>query len=344
MIIEVKDLKRSFKSVKKTEGFKAAVNLLIKPEYVEHHALKGVSFSIEEGAFIGLIGANGAGKTTLLKILSGLIPPTSGTATVLGIEPFTRTIEFRNKISLVMGQKAQLWWDLPAADAFELLKAIYQIPEKVYRERLDHLTDILDVKKLLHTQIRRLSLGERMKMELIGAILHWPKVIFLDEPTIGLDVLAAAKLRDFLKIHNQKERATIILTSHNMDDIERLCSRVIILKSGEIIYDGMPQGLTEKGEKQLRVRLAQPMTASEISLVTRISEDQIEVGSASNTSGDSEEDETDGSTDPNSVRFNLKQDDVIPTLQRLMEKNQVIDIGIEGQSLEKVIKRIYEAH
>ena len=339
MIIEVKDLKRSFKSVKKTEGALAALNLLLRPEYTEHHALKGVSFSIEEGAFIGLIGANGAGKTTLLKILSGLIPPTSGTATVMGIEPFKRTIEFRKSISLVMGQKAQLWWDLPAVDAFELLKSIYQIPEKTYRERLEQLTELLDVKKLLNTQIRRLSLGERMKMELIGAILHWPKVIFLDEPTIGLDVLAAAKLRDFLKIHNQREKSTIILTSHNMDDIEKLCSRVMIMKSGEIIYDGSPHGLTEQSEKQLRVRLASAGTKSELSKLTGIHEDQIEVGGVTESGDEGGE----VSSDPNTVIFSLKQEAVIPTLQILMEKNQVIDVGIEGQSLEKVIKRVYES-
>ena len=336
-IIEVKNVKRSFRSVKKSEGWRAALKLLIKPEYIEHEALKGVSFEIEEGAFVGLIGANGAGKTTLLKILSGLIPASSGTARVLGIDPFTRTIEFRKMISLVMGQKAQLWWDLPAVDAFDLLKAIYQIPEATYRERLDHLTEILDVKRLLNTQIRRLSLGERMKMELIGAILHWPKVIFLDEPTIGLDVLASAKLREFLKLHNQKEKATIILTSHNMDDIERLCSRVMILKSGEIIYDGMPQGLTEKSEKRLKVRLGNPMTASELSKLTRIDEKNIELGARQEESEDEE-----SSEDPNLATFSIQQEQVMPTLQSLMEKTSIIDISIEGQSLEKVIQRIYE--
>lgn len=338
-IIEVKNLKRSFRSVKKTEGWKAALKLIINPEYVDHEALKGVTFEIEEGAFVGLIGANGAGKTTLLKILSGLIPPTSGEARVMGIDPFTRTMDFRKKISLVMGQKAQLWWDLPAADAFDLLRAIYQIPETIYRDRLSQLTELLDVKKLLHTQIRRLSLGERMKMELIGAILHWPKVIYLDEPTIGLDVLAAAKLREFLKTHNQREKATIILTSHNMDDIERLCSRVMIVKSGEIIYDGMPQGLTNKGEKQLKVHLEKVFTSEELSQVTGLTETQIEVGAKPNEDSDDEKSEA---GDPHFVTFNLTQEKVIPTLQSLMDRTSVIDIAIEGQSLEKVIQRLYE--
>src|SRR3984957_4903018 len=242
-IIEVSRVSRSFSSVKKEEGMKGAMKLLFNPERQTHEALKNVSFSLEPGSFNGLIGANGAGKTTLLKILSGLIPPTSGEARVMGLEPFKRTRDFRRSISLVMGQKAQLWWDLPAIDAFDLLQAIYEIPKDKYKERLNTLAELLDVTRLLHTQIRRLSLGERMKMELIGAILHWPSVIFLDEPTIGLDVLAAHKLREFLRVFNEREKATIILTSHNMDDIERLCSRVLILRSGEMIYDGRPEGL-----------------------------------------------------------------------------------------------------
>lgn len=230
-VIVVRNVRRSFRSTRKKEGFKGAIGLLLKPEYQIHEALKGVSFELEPGSFNGLIGANGAGKTTLLKILSGLIPPTSGETQVLGFDPFKRSLAFRRNISLVMGQKAQLWWDLPAMDAFDLLRAIYEIPIAAYRERLHTLSELLDVGRHLQTQIRRLSLGERMKMELIGALIHWPKVIFLDEPTIGLDVLAAHKLREFLKVFNQKERATIILTSHNMDDIERLCSRVLILRS-----------------------------------------------------------------------------------------------------------------
>jgi ABC-2 type transport system ATP-binding protein len=253
--IEVKDVKRSFRSIKKEEGLKGTLKLLYKPEYLTHEALKGVSFEIQKGEFTGLIGANGAGKTTLLKILSGLIPPTSGEATVLGFTPFERSIEFRKQISIVMGQKAQLWWDLPAIEAFDLIRALYQIPKDIYRKRVDELTSLLDVTKLLNTQIRRLSLGERMKMEVIGAILHLPKVIFLDEPTIGLDVLASKKLREFLRAHNQREGATIILTSHNMDDISELCKRVLLIKEGSLIFDGNPKRLTEQDECVLKVKL-----------------------------------------------------------------------------------------
>jgi ABC-2 type transport system ATP-binding protein len=315
---------------------KGALELLFKPKYKTHDALKGVTFSIEPGSFNGLIGANGAGKTTLLKILSGLIPPTSGEARVLGYEPFKRSLDFRKRIALVMGQKAQLWWDLPALDAFDLLRAIYEIPEKDYRERLHTLSELLDVKKHLQTQIRRLSLGERMKMELIGAIIHWPKVIFLDEPTIGLDVLAAHNLREFLRVFNQREKATIILTSHNMEDIERLCSRVLILRNGELIYDGRPDGLTGKGERELRVRFLKAPGADELAQVTGLAASAIHVGAPP-----AAEDEESGADAPPAAHFTVQKDQIVSVLQKLMQKYEIVDMGIQEQSLEAVIQRLY---
>ncbi len=315
---------------------KGTFGLLLKPQYQESEALKGVSFDIEPGSFVGLIGANGAGKTTLLKILSGLIPPSSGTARVDGMDPFKRTLDFRLKISLVMGQKAQLWWDLPAIDAFDLLRAIYEIPEKVYRERLNMLTELLDVTRHLQTQIRRLSLGERMKMELIGALLHWPSVIFLDEPTIGLDVLAAHKLREFLKVFNQKEKATIILTSHNMDDIERLCPRVLIMKTGELVFDGAPSKLTRRGERRLRIRMMQSPTLEDLASVTGLPLTAIEI--AQDEGGE----ESTGSENVKTLYFTVGQDQIVRTLQELMAKFSVVDMGVEEQSLEKVIQRLFE--
>jgi ABC-2 type transport system ATP-binding protein len=330
MIIDVRDVKRSFRSVKKEEGWQGSLGLILKPQYSTHEALKGVSFSIEQGSFNGLIGANGAGKTTLLKILAGLIPPTSGSALVLGENPFKRSLNFRNKISLVMGQKAQLWWDLPGIDAFDLLQAIYEIPKAKYQERLNTLAELLDVKRMLHTQIRRLSLGERMKMELIGAILHWPSVIFLDEPTIGLDVLAAHNLREFLRVFNQREKSTIILTSHNMDDIERLCSRVLILRDGSLVYDGTPAGLTAQGERRFRVRFLDIPQKSELLQLAGIPEQSLEI----------EKEETGaGST----ARFSLKTEQIVPLLQALMAKYRIADMGIEEQSLENVIHRLFES-
>jgi len=335
-IIEVHNVSRSFKSTKKKEGWKGAIGLLIKPEYQTHEALKTVSFSIEPGSFNGLIGANGAGKTTLLKILSGLIAPTAGSVRVLGFDPFERRLEFRKKIALVMGQKAQLWWDLPALDAFDLLQAIYEIPKAKYQERLNTLAELLDVKKHLSTQIRRLSLGERMKMELIGALIHWPSVIFLDEPTIGLDVLAAHKLRQFLKEFNHREKATIILTSHNMEDIEKLCTRVLILRSGEMVYDGSPQGLTDSDECRLRVRLLQSPTASELIQNLGLSESAIQIGNTPD-----EEEDAGSDTDHKPIYFTIKYSQVAVVLQNLMKHYQVVNMGIEEQSLHSVIHRLY---
>jgi ABC-2 type transport system ATP-binding protein len=329
VIIEAKNIRRSFTSVKREEGLQGAFKLLVKPKHVVHEALKGITFSIEPGSFNGLIGENGAGKTTLLKILAGLIPPSSGEARVLGFDPFKRSLDFRNQIALVMGQKAQLWWDLPGADAFDLLRAIYEIPKKTYQDRLNTLAELLDVKEHLHTQIRRLSLGERMKMELIGALLHWPSVIFLDEPTIGLDVLAAHKLREFLKTFNQKEKATIILTSHNMDDIEKLCSRVLIMRSGDLIYDGRPDGLTQEGARRLRVRLAQKIPLGQLSQVSGVSVEKIQETISEETNAQV-------------LHFSIKQDQIVSVLQALMKHFSIIDMGIEEQSLEDVIQRLFE--
>ena len=333
-IIEMRDVRRSFRSVKKREGLKGALGLLLKPEYQSHEALKGINLKIQPGEFVGLIGENGAGKTTMLKILSGLIPSSSGQARVLGYDPFKRNTEFRKKIALVMGQKAQLWWDLPAIDAFDLLRAIYEIPTPLYKERLHALTELLEVGRHLNTQIRRLSLGERMKMELIGAILHWPSVIFLDEPTIGLDVLAAHKLREFLREFNHREKATIILTSHNMEDITRLCTRVLLLRSGELVYDGRPGGLTREGERRLRVRLLENPTIGELADATGLPQASIE------KENNADEDEKDGKQ---AILITVKHEQIVPALQALLNRYQIVDMGIQEQSLEKVIQRLFEA-
>ena len=328
-IISVRDLRRSYSSTKKDAGWRGTWKQLTQPEKEIHEALKGVSFDIEAGAFVGLIGANGAGKTTLLKILSGLIAPSSGTARVINEDPFERSLGFRNQLALVMGQKAQLWWDLPAIDAFDLLQAIYNIPLATYRERLDTLSKLLDVERLMKTQIRRLSLGERMKMELIGALLHWPRVIFLDEPTIGLDVVAAAKLRDFLREFNRREKATIILTSHNMEDIERLCSRVLILREGTLIYDGTPKGLTSQEECRLRVRIASEPSNADLAKTLGIEERTVEA--------DPEHVEGEAKL----FHLTLTNPNLVPILQKVMANYKLVDMGIEEPGLDRVIQRLF---
>lgn len=237
-MIQVEEITKVFRTHKKAPGLLASLRGLFRREWVEKHALAGVSLKVNEGEILGLVGANGAGKTTLVKILAGIVYPTSGTASVLGFTPWERRNGFRSQIALIMGQKAQLWWDLPAADCYLLLKEIYQIPDTDYNQRLDELVDVLGVKDQLFVPIRSLSLGERMKMELIAALLHRPKVIFLDEPTIGLDITAQRAMRNFILSYSQQYKPAIILTSHYMQDIEELCERIVVIRNGNFVYDG----------------------------------------------------------------------------------------------------------
>ena len=237
-MIEVERITKTFRVPKKDPGLSGSLKALVRRRYVEKRAVREVSFEVGEGEIVGLLGANGAGKTTLVKMLAGIIHPTSGDARVLGYRPWERDNRFRRQIALIMGQKAQLWWDLPAADCFLLLREIYRIPEKTFRENLAYLSSVLGVEKELNIQIRRLSLGERMKMELIAALLHGPRVVYLDEPTIGLDLSAQRAIRDFILDYREEHRPAMVLTSHYMEDIQRLCKRILILRHGEIVYDG----------------------------------------------------------------------------------------------------------
>lgn len=246
----VNHLVKDFEVIKREKGIYASIKSLIAPQKKIVHALKNLSFSITPGELIGFIGPNGAGKTTTLKILSGLLFPTSGFTQVLGHNPWERKPEFLKQIALVMGQKNQLWWDLPAIETFELNRAIYEIPKRKFDETLEELVNLLGVRKLLTTQVRRLSLGQRMRMELVVALLHQPKILFLDEPTIGLDLIAQAKVRDFIYEYNKKFGATILLTSHNMGDLVNLAKRVIVINEGNIVFDGDFSKLTESYAKE----------------------------------------------------------------------------------------------
>lgn len=245
-VINVESLRRVYRSHRKEPGLSGSLKGLIKRQYLEVEALAGVSFSIQAGEFVGYLGPNGAGKTTTLKVLTGLLYPTSGTVEVLGFTPWRRHDEFRRQITFVMGQKEQLWWDLPARESFLLNKEIYRIPQESFDQQLAYLGELLAVKDLLDVPVRNLSLGERMKLELIGSLLHRPRILFLDEPTIGLDVMSQKKLRDFLRAYNQQEKATIIFTSHYLKDIEELCSRVILLDAGSLLFDGSLVELTRR--------------------------------------------------------------------------------------------------
>jgi ABC-2 type transport system ATP-binding protein len=252
-MIEVDGLTRIFRTYKKQPGFWGGVRGLFHREYEETAAAKDVSFRIAEGEFVGFLGPNGAGKTTTLKMLSGLIFPTSGSARVAGHDPTRRENTYRRIFALVLGQKNQLWWDLPAIESFNLLRAIYALPPDQYRATLDELVSLLGVGPKLNVMVRELSLGERMKMELIAALLHRPRVLFLDEPTIGLDVVSQKNVRQFLRDYNRRHRVTILLTSHYMADIQELCERVIVIHRGRKIYDGALDRLEHSGGARRKI-------------------------------------------------------------------------------------------
>ncbi len=253
-MIEVEHLTRVFRTYKKKPGFWGGVKGLVKRDFEEIAAANDISFTIKEGEFVGFLGPNGAGKTTTLKMLSGLIYPTSGTARVAGFDPTKRENAYRRLFALVLGQKNQLWWDLPAMESFHLLRHIYGLPADQYQSTLDELLDLLDVRSKLNVQVRELSLGERMKMELIAALLHRPRVLFLDEPTIGLDVVSQKAVRHFLREYNRRHRVTILLTSHYMADIKELCERVVVIHKGRKIYDGALNRLDATGSSRKIIR------------------------------------------------------------------------------------------
>lgn len=223
-------------------------------------AVKDISFTVNKGEFVGFLGPNGAGKTTTLKMLSGILYPTSGEINILGFIPWERKLTFKRRISMVMGQKSQLWWELPPIDTFELYQTLYQIPPQKYKNQLAKLVDLLDVTECLHTPVRQLSLGQRMKCELIASLLYEPEVLFLDEPTIGLDYQSQKKMRSFLKQYNEETKATILLTSHYMDDIKELCPRIIVINHGHIIYDGDYLKLETRlnNEKEIHIDFEKP--------------------------------------------------------------------------------------
>ena len=238
MPIQVNELSKHFKMFKREAGLSGAFRSFFNRKYETFHALKDISVQIEDGEILGILGENGAGKTTLIKLLVGLLHPSSGEVNINGFIPWNRKSDFLKQISVVMGQKNQLWWDIPASESFLLNQKIYEIPEIQYKNTLDELVDLLSVREKLNVQVRRLSLGERMKMEFIAALLHKPKIVLLDEPTIGLDVISQLKIREFVKYYNEKYKTTFLLTSHYMHDIQALCKRVFVIHKGASLYDG----------------------------------------------------------------------------------------------------------
>jgi ABC-2 type transport system ATP-binding protein len=262
MLVNIHRLSKSFEYYQKELGLRNSLKNLFYRKKLTKEAVREISFSIEEGEMVGFLGPNGAGKTTTLKMLSGILHPTSGEASVLGFTPWERKKAFKMQFAIVMGQKSQLWWDLPANESLYLNKTIYEIDDRSYRNTLAEMTELLDVKHLLNVQVRRLSLGERMKLELIAALIHKPRLIFLDEPTIGLDILSQVKIREFFKYYNQEKKATVLLTSHYMQDVVDLCKRSIIINEGRIVFDGDLQRVNDvfAQSKVIKLKLNEPVS------------------------------------------------------------------------------------
>jgi ABC-2 type transport system ATP-binding protein len=257
-IIEVRQLTKSYRVYRKREGLGESIRGLFRREFKEVRAVRGIDLDVEQGELVAFLGPNGAGKTTTLKLLSGVINPTSGSATVMGYVPWQRKNEYRRRFALVMGQKNQLWWDLPAQESYRLHQQIYGVPPEQFDRTLAELTEMLDVSQLLSQPVRELSLGERMKMELIAALLHNPEVLFLDEPTIGLDVIAQHNIQQFLRASQEQRKTTVLLTSHYMKDVAALCKRVVIIAGGRIEYDGSLAGIIDRfsGHKIITLQFA----------------------------------------------------------------------------------------
>lgn len=254
-IISIKNLKKEYTYTKKSAGFRASLASFFHRETLTKVAVDTMNLEIQEGELVALLGPNGAGKTTTIKMLAGILYPTSGTMSVMGYNPMQRERKYLRQIAIVMGNKNQLWWDLPATDTFELNKSIYDVPDAEYKKNLNELIELLDLKDIIHVPVRKLSLGQRMKCELVASLLHQPRILFLDEPTLGLDVDAQKNMRQFIKEYNTQRKTTILLTSHYMADIEALAQRVLVLNRGKILYDGALHELMRKYEPEKYIHL-----------------------------------------------------------------------------------------
>jgi ABC-2 type transport system ATP-binding protein len=321
-VIEVEALTKEYRTYKKAPGFAGALKGLWKREYETIAAAKDITFEVGEGELVGFLGPNGAGKTTTLKMLAGLLYPSSGAARVLGFTPWERADGYRRQFALLLGQKNQLWWDLPARESLELNGRIYGIERERLARTVDELTSLLGVKEKLNVMVRELSLGERMKMELIAALLHEPKVLFLDEPTIGLDVVSQKTVREFLREHNSKRKTTILLTSHYMADIQELCRRVIIIDKGTIFFDGALNEVIDRFAdfKMVTIHFASatPVETAAIELLGEI----VEKGELA-------------------LKIKVKRDRVTAVCKRLLDSLPVQDIDIQEVPIEEIIRQIF---
>ena len=318
--IQLQNLTKVYRIYRKREGLRAAFTGLFRREHTDVRAVDDISFEIEKGEMVAFLGPNGAGKTTTLKLLSGLIYPTSGTATVLDHIPWKRENSYRRRFALVMGQKNQLWWDLPAQESFRLHQEIYRIDDATFRRRLDELTELLEVKRLVSQPVRELSLGERMRMELIAALLHSPEVLLLDEPTIGLDVVSQRRVQEFLKYYQQQQQVTVVLTSHYMKDVEALCQRAVIINHGKIQHNGPLAEIVDRfsTHKILELQFANEVPA-----------DLARFGEVFDVQ-------------PPRAKVRIPRQKVPETLGAILSAYAIEDIGVHDRPLEEVIAEMFE--
>ena len=322
LAVVVEDLTKTFVTHKKRPGVSGALRGLVARDRVDVHAVAGVSFEVARGEMVGFLGPNGAGKTTTLKMLTGILQPTSGRAEVLGHRPSDRHPEMLRRLALVMGNKMQLWWDLPAGESFRVLKELYEVDDARYETRLARLVEEMALGDKLQTQVRKLSLGERMKCELVAALLHTPEVVFLDEPTIGLDVVSQKRIREFLKELQRQDGSTILLTSHYMQDVQELCERVVVIDHGKIAFDGTLRTLSDRfsDKRRLRLTFGSPVEQEDLARFGVVLEHDGTVAT-----------------------MEIPRGDTPKVTAAVLQNLPVIDVGIEEVPIEDVVRQLFES-
>ena len=325
-IIEVKDLVKTYKIIEKEDGLVGYFKNLIRPKYKELTAVNHINFEIQKGELVGYIGENGAGKSTTIKMLTGLLTPTSGEIVVNGLVPNEKRIQNNKNIGAVFGQKTQLWWDLPVIESFRLIKKMFKIPENEYRKNLKRFTEILDLEDLLDKQVKNLSLGQKMRCEIAATFLHNPKIVYLDEPTIGLDVFVKENIRKFIKEINKEKKTTVILTTHDLKDIEDVCDRIILLDRGQIIYDGEKQKFKDIYGKYTLAELI--VSSKNLSVKDKLKSNNFEI---------IEENE-------NKMKIKFKHDEttIVKIMNDISEYCVIEDIHMRESELEDILKEIYK--
>lgn len=326
-IIDVKNLRKEYRVNKKKEGLRGALSSFFRPVYETKVAVNGLTFSIEKGEPVGYIGANGAGKSTTIKMLTGILTPTSGQVKVNGLVPYKNRIKNNMQIGVVFGQRVQLWWDTPVIESYRLIQKIYEVPEARYKKNLEMFTELLDLKGLLGIPVRQLSLGQKMRCEIGAAFIHDPKIVYLDEPTIGLDVMVKENIRGFIKAINKERDVTVFLTTHDLKDIEEICKRVIIVDSGNIVYDG---GLTEIKDKFGKYRVIQfkiKNISEDMDKFLHSKRDRLEVVLKENYDLH--------------IRFNKEDMTAASVMEAVSPYCEIQDLTIQEPSIESIVKDLY---